>query len=149
MAEPPLFLDVNVPMYAAGGDHPHKAACVWIMTELTAGRLNVVIDTAIIQEILYRFGALKSWARGTALAGSLLTLVPDVLPVGRAEIADAVALFGRFGPDGVSARDVLHVAVMRRHGIDEILSTDLHFDRLPGITRREPQALFDGRPGRD
>ena len=36
---------------------------------------------------------------------------------------------------GLSARDALHVAVMRRHGIAEILSFDRGFDDIAGIAR--------------
>jgi predicted nucleic acid-binding protein len=35
----------------------------------------------------------------------------------------------------LSSRDALHVAVMQRHGIDEIVSFDGHFDLVPGVTR--------------
>ncbi len=35
----------------------------------------------------------------------------------------------------LSARDALHVAVMRRHGIDTIMSFDRGFERYPGIRR--------------
>jgi len=35
----------------------------------------------------------------------------------------------------LSARDALHLAVMRLHGIDRILSFDSGFDGIRGITR--------------
>ncbi|MGH2751243.1 MAG: type II toxin-antitoxin system VapC family toxin [Actinomycetota bacterium] len=40
-----------------------------------------------------------------------------------------------FGGYSLSARDALHVAVMRAHEIRRILSFDSHFDRFPGIER--------------
>jgi predicted nucleic acid-binding protein len=36
----------------------------------------------------------------------------------------------------LSARDALHVAVMQRHGIGEILTFDRGFDAIPGLRRR-------------
>ncbi len=39
------------------------------------------------------------------------------------------------GHPELTARDAVHVAVMREHGIGEILSFDRHFDSLPGVTR--------------
>jgi predicted nucleic acid-binding protein len=36
---------------------------------------------------------------------------------------------------GVSARDALHLAVMNRYGIEQILSFDKGFDGAPGVTR--------------
>lgn len=35
----------------------------------------------------------------------------------------------------LSARDAIHVAVMRRHGIDTIFSFDEGFDGIPGLQR--------------
>jgi predicted nucleic acid-binding protein len=39
---------------------------------------------------------------------------------------------------GLDFEDVLAVAHMERPGIDELISYDRDFDRVPGITRREP-----------
>ena len=36
------------------------------------------------------------------------------------------------------ARDLLHVAVMRRLGVERIVSADRDFDRFPGVTRLDP-----------
>jgi predicted nucleic acid-binding protein len=35
----------------------------------------------------------------------------------------------------LTARDAIHLAVMREHGIEVILSFDRHFDGLPGVSR--------------
>ncbi|PYX28503.1 MAG: hypothetical protein DMG77_15640 [Acidobacteria bacterium] len=35
----------------------------------------------------------------------------------------------------LSARDVVHLAVMEQHGIEQILTFDSGFDGFPGITR--------------
>lgn len=132
-------------MYAAGGSHPYRAACVWIMTEITEGRLDVVIDAETVQEILYRYGAIRRWDVGAALARSLLTLVAVVLPVDRGIVQRATELFARHGPEGIGARDLLHVAVMERYGIEQILSVDRHFDKIKGVKRTDPQVLFEER----
>jgi predicted nucleic acid-binding protein len=137
------FLDVNIPMYAAGKDHPAKAACVYVMQEIAAGRLIVAIDTEIIQEILYRYGAIQHWDTATTLAENLLDLVPTVYPVDTTDIRKAIELFKKYAPQGVTARDVLHAAVMQNNGLTYIISMDEHFDRLEGLTRIAPQALYN------
>jgi predicted nucleic acid-binding protein len=35
--------------------------------------------------------------------------------------------------DALSARDAIHVAVMQRHSIDEVMSFDAGFDHIPGL----------------
>ena len=142
MSDGPYFLDVNVPLYAAGKAHPYKESCVWVMTEIANGRLDAVIDAEIIQEILYRYGALRHWQVGVQMAQNLLDLVPLVLPVTADDMKTAVSHFAQYAPQGVKARDVVHTAVMQNHQLTHIISTDKHFDQIDGITRLDPQALL-------
>lgn len=142
MNDAPLFLDVNVPMYAAGQAHPYKESCAWILTEIANGGLNVVIDTEVIQEVLYRYGAIQRWQIGVQMAENLLDLIPTVLPVTVKDIETAVSLFAQYAPQGVKARDMLHTAIMQNHQLTDIISTDTHFDQIEGITRLGPQTLF-------
>lgn len=137
-----VFLDVNIPMYAGGKDHPYKESCTWIMTEVAEGRLEVATDTEVIQEILYRYGAIKRWETGVAMANAVMELVPEIYPVNLADIRRAVNLFQTYGPKGVTARDALHVAVMMNKGLNEVLSTDSHFDLIKEVKRLDPQTLF-------
>ena len=142
MNDAPYFLDVNVPMYAAGRAHQHKASCVWVLTEIANGRLDTIIDAEIIQEILYRYGAIQQWQIGVQMARNLLELVPTVLPVTVSDMQTAVSLFAQYAPQGVKARDVVHTAVMHTHQLTHIISTDTHFDQIEGIIRLDPQDLF-------
>jgi predicted nucleic acid-binding protein len=64
---------------------------------------------------------------------ALLGVVDEVLPIDLADVEAARDLV--LGLDGLSARDALHVAVMRKHGVDAILSFDQDFDRVPGVRR--------------
>ncbi len=135
MSPPVCFLDVNIPMYAAGTDHPLKAASVWIMREVADGRLEVAIDTEIVQEILHRFGAIGRPAMGFTMARNLLDLIPTVHPVRVADVRRAIELFEQHVGSGVVARDALHAAVMLGNGLTYIISADQHFDLIGGITR--------------
>ena len=38
----------------------------------------------------------------------------------------------------MSARDLVHAAVMKRLGVDRIISADTDFDNLPGVIRLAP-----------
>jgi len=140
MAE--LFLDVNIPMYAAGREHPYKEPCAWVMTEIAEGRIAAAIDAEIIQEVLYRYSAIHQWRVGVNLAENLLEIVPKVYPIQLADIRLAVRLFEQYAPKGIPARDVLHVAVMRNNGLSQIISTDTHLDAIKEIQRLDPKILF-------
>lgn len=142
MSEYPVFLDVNIPMYAAGGQHPLREACIWIMKSVAEGDLPAVIDVEIVQEILHRYGALERWSIAADMSENLMAIVPLVLPITVEDMALAVELSKTYGPKGVKARDIIHAAVMQNNGLSAIISADVHFDKFEGLTRIDPQRLF-------
>ncbi len=90
-------------------------------------------DAEVVQEILHRYRAIDRPAAIQPALDVLLAVTDEVLPV---ESVDVIAakhvLVSRWS---LSARDALHVAIMQRHGVDEVLSFDRHFDLIPGLTR--------------
>ncbi len=49
-----VFIDANIPMYAAGKPSPYKDKCRDILAGIVAGSLAAVTDAEVFQEILYR-----------------------------------------------------------------------------------------------
>lgn len=141
MSEQTYFLDVNIPIYAAGAAHPLKAPCLAVLQKAVDGEIELLIDAEIIQEVLHRYGSLQRWKLAEEVSETLLTLSSRVLPVGEAEMRQTLALFKQYAPLGIRARDLLHVAVMQANGLTQIISTDSHFDSITGITRHSPTAL--------
>ncbi len=137
-----VFLDVNIPMYAAGTEHELKVPSTWIMEEVVEGRLNACIDTEIIQEVLYRYGAIHQWNVGARIARNLLDIIPTIYSVTPDDSYNTIELFGTIGPKGIPARDCIHAAVMKTHGITKILSTDKHFDSIEDVIRLDPMEYY-------
>jgi predicted nucleic acid-binding protein len=133
-----VFLDVNIPMYAAGRPHPYKDACTRVLEAVASGHLAAVIDTEIIQEILCRYGALRQWELATSMASDVMTLASMIYPITAEDIHLTVDLFARYANRGVTARDLIHVAVMKTNLLQLIISVDEHFDLIEGITRIDP-----------
>jgi len=140
----PIFLDVNVPMYAAGTEHPLKDACIEIMTAVAEGQLLAVIDAEIIQEVLHRYGALDRWPLAISLADNLMEIVAWILPITVQDIQLTVELARQYGGSSVKARDLIHAAVMQNHEITTIISADAHFDQIEGLRRISPQQFVAG-----
>jgi predicted nucleic acid-binding protein len=128
-------------MYAAGTPHPYRDACQWLMTQIVSGRLQVVIDAEVIQEILHRYGALGRYADAVNMAKDLMIVVPQVLPITAADMQSALAVFQQHGLQGMRARDAIHVAVMQNHGLTQVISSDTRFDLVAGLTRLDPIVL--------
>ena len=120
-------------MYLVGAPHPNKDRALTILTQSVRDGEQFVTDVEVYQEILHRYTAIQRPDAIDAAFESLDAIADDVLAFAMPEIRAARALIGLV--DGLSARDALHVAVMRTAGIKRILSLDGGFDACPGIDR--------------
>ena len=126
-----IFIDSNVPMYLVGGAHPHKLDAQRVLERLISLRLRLVTSVEVFQEILHRYAFIdRREAIGPAFA-ALRGVVDEVLAVEEPDVFAAKELLHT--QLALSARDALHVAVMRRHEIAEIVTFDRGFDAVTGI----------------
>lgn len=128
-----ILVDSNVPMYLVGGPHPHKADAQRLLERCIAERVRLVTDAEVLQEILHRYVAIGRREAIQPAFDAILGVTDEVLPVELESVERAKTIL--LGNARLSARDALHVAVMQRNRIAEILSFDAGFDEVPGIRR--------------
>ena len=128
-----VFVDSNVPMYVAGRDHALRDPARRFLERARSGGVDICTSTEVLQEILYRYAALKRLDLAAAVYDLFVQICPTVLPVMLADTDRAKALL--VSPGGISVRDAVHAAVMLNHDISEIATFDEGFDALDGITR--------------
>ncbi len=120
-------------MYLVGASHPHKADAQRLLEKLTANRERLVTDVEVLQEILHRYVAIDRRDAIQPAFDALLATVDDVLSIDSNVLGSAKQIV--LGYRKLSARDAVHLAVMKEHGITQILSFDSGFDSYPGIQR--------------
>jgi uncharacterized protein len=120
-------------MYLVGASHPHKSDTLRLLEKVVGDRERLVTDAEVLQEILHRYVAINRRDAIQPAFDALLGIVDQVLAVdgGIAQRAKEIVL----GYRQMSARDAVHLAVMKHHGIETILTFDSGFDVFPGITR--------------
>ena len=128
-----IFVDSNVPMYLVGAEHPHKSAAARMLERAIVNGERLVSDAEVLQEILHRYLAIGRHDAIQPAFDALLKVVDEVFPVERQDVEHAKDLL--HGSRKLSARDAIHVALMERHGVAEILTFDAEFDQVPGIKR--------------
>ena len=128
-----IFIDSNVPMYLIGVHHSNKTRAIELVDGLIRTGERLVTDVDVYQEILHRYTAIRRTDAIEAAFRSLDAIADVVLTFGMPEIRVARNIIDSV--DGVSARDALHVAVMRSSRVSRILSFDRGFDVFPGIER--------------
>lgn len=131
-----LFIDTAVIMYAAGGPHPMRDPCRAILTAVADGSIDAVTSVEVVQEIYHRFVAIDRRRMGVEMADATLDLFAPVVPLTDAMMRRMAALVEEF--DGLSSRDLVHVATCRELGIDAIVTPDKGFDAVTGLARIDP-----------
>lgn len=121
-----IFVDSNVFIYAVGRSHPLKQKARKFFLDARRKNLRLVTSAEVLQELLHvylsveRFGLLDE-AMALAMSGS-----DQVLPITGEDVALARSLTDTHAQ--LSARDLLHLSVCRRHGIKRMMT----FDRALG-----------------
>jgi predicted nucleic acid-binding protein len=131
-----IFIDSNVPMYVAGGEHPNREPSRRFLDRIQRGELKGCTSTEVLQEILYRYSALGRREMAREVYDLFVEICPVVLGVTLADTDRARDLL--MGVAGISARDAVHAALMLNHGLEWIASFDRGFDDVPGVRRVEP-----------
>jgi len=128
-----ILVDSNIPMYLVGAPHPHKSEARSLLERAIHAGERLVTDAEVLQEILHRYMAIQRRDAIQPAFDAILGVVDAVYPVELEDVERAKAVL--LGNARLSARDAIHVAIMRHHEIAEIMSFDAGFDDLPGITR--------------
>lgn len=138
------FVDTNVPIYAVGREHPYKAPCLEVLRLVVAHPTAFVTDAEVLQEILHRFRAIRRVADGLRTLEYFIEVMQgSVAPMLVADVLSAASLMLSYPQ--LQARDLVHIAVMRRLGVTQVISTDRGFDAVPGIERLDPARVHEWR----
>ncbi len=132
-----VFLDTNVPMYAGGGPHALREPCERVLLLVAEMPGLFVTDAEVLQEMLHRYRAQNLWYRGGGVFHRFARLMRGrIEAIGVADVEQAALLADEY--IGLSARDLLHVAVMARVGAETVITADRGFDRVPQVRRLDP-----------
>lgn len=140
MSSPKIhFIDANLIMYSMGGGHPLRDPCREVFEKIRSGRIIVVTNTEVLQEILYRYFSIRKPALGEMAYQSMVQICVEIFPVTRAETDKALEILKSH--ERITSRDAIHAATMINNGIKEILSIDPHFDLVREIKRIDPASM--------
>ncbi len=135
-----FFIDTNVPMYAAGKEHPLKNSCLKVLESIAKNEILAFTDTEVFQEILYRFFSIRRKEIGLSLFDGFVKIMHGaVMPVGYKDIMVARELAGKKEYENLQPRDIIHLSVMINHGIETIITADKEFEKVGIISVIHPE----------
>lgn len=134
------FIDVNIPMYAAGAAHPLREPAQRVILAIAAGQLAAVTDAEVFQELLYRYLHINEREKGLKIFDYFYRIMlGHILPIAGADVREARELTA--GYPSLDPRDLIHLAVMQRHKVQEIITADTGFDTVGAIRRIDPSTF--------
>ncbi|MEM2947848.1 MAG: type II toxin-antitoxin system VapC family toxin [Candidatus Bathyarchaeia archaeon] len=132
------FIDSNIFFYAKILDREYGDACAKILRKMERGEIKAVTSTLVIVELanaLRKYGLSREVR---AVVDAVFSLDIQVFEVDPLDVRIAAQIFDEFK---ISPYDCVHVAVMKKAGIEEIISADKDFDKINWIRRLDPKTL--------
>lgn len=133
----PPFLDTNVILRHLLHDIPSQSErASHYIAEIEQGSRRVRVAETVILEAVFVLQRTYKVPK-QEIADALLTLLelPGLILPGKRLFRSAFAYYVNLN---ISFGDAYHVALMHSLHIDEVISFDRDFDRVPGVSRQEP-----------
>jgi hypothetical protein len=125
-----VFVDSNIPMYAACKEHPNKIPSIKVLELISEGKIIGMTSTEVLQEILYRYQAIDLLDKGLEVFDSFSSIIDEALSINLNIIREARNILKE---NNINARDAVHIATMDYYGISYIVSHDKHFKEFKHI----------------
>jgi predicted nucleic acid-binding protein len=116
------FVDTNVFMYAVGLSHPLKAASRKFFEDSLESQAALVSSAEVLQELLHAYLPVNRLETLDAAMTLVDSCIQRVFAIEREDVEFARSLIARYSD--LSARDLLHLACCRRHGIKKMKTFD-------------------------
>lgn len=117
-----IFVDTNVFMYAVGGSHPLREEARRLLVETAQEGRPLATSAEVLQELLHAYLSVGRHATLDAALTLVDGCVVETWPVEAADVHLARTI--DIEHPGLSARDLVHVACMRRRRVTDVLTFD-------------------------
>jgi predicted nucleic acid-binding protein len=133
------YLDTNVIIRLLTGDDPAKQMAARALFEAaSSGTVELIVHEAVVAEAVYVLSSAQLYKVPRGRVAAMLTglcLLPGVEVTNKPQVLSALALYA---PTNLHFEDALIAAAMQDDKVQVIYSYDKHFDRVAGVSRREP-----------
>ncbi len=131
-----LYVDSNVFFYAKIMDKVFGMSCAEILRKLAAGESQASASTLVPIEVA---NALRKYGRGKDVAQELHAINSLGIEIFVIEVVDVREAAEIYDKVGISPYNCVHAAVMKRNGLDQIVTADKEFERIEWIKRLDPR----------
>ncbi len=133
------YVDSNIFFYAKIMDREYGPSCAEVIRSIHDGRTTAAVSTLVALEVA---NALRKFGLGREVrdtVDSIFSLRMQVASLEQSDLRNAINTFHKYL---ISPYDCAHVAMMKRLGAQALISADKDFDKITGITRRNPKSFM-------
>jgi uncharacterized protein len=136
-----IVLDTTVLAYAVGGEHPLREPSARLVDAIGAGKVPATTTAEVIQEFVHVRSRRHGRDHAVQLGLRWLTLLSPLLPIRAEHLETGLLLYRQYR---LGAFDAVLAAAAVDHGAVALVSADLGFAEIPGLTHVAPgTAAFD------
>jgi predicted nucleic acid-binding protein len=134
-----LFLDTNILISYLTQDNPDQGQRAYaILQQIEDGTLHVTTSEAVITEVVHILSSKALYNVARSVIRTRLAAIIGLRGLHLQYKRTYLRALDIYVETNIDFVDALSVAQMERAKITTILSFDRDFDKIPGITRREP-----------
>lgn len=131
-----VYIDSNIFFYAKILDRKYGGACAEILSKIEKGKLKAATSTLVIVELANALRKYGLTDEVKDVVDAIFSLNINILDFDSLDVRTAARVYDEFK---ISPYDCVHVAIMRKVGIAEIISADKDFDKISWIKRLDPK----------
>jgi predicted nucleic acid-binding protein len=135
-----VYLDSNVFFYAKIMDRVFGKPCSDILRSVASGDLQACTSSLVPIEVA---NAMRKYGLGEDVRDEVRAIFSLGLEVYSLDPTDVQEASEVYAASGISPYDCAHAAVMKRNGLDEIVSADREFDKIPWLKRIDPKRVSE------
>ena len=117
-----IFVDSNIFIYAVGRPHPLKAEAQNFFIQSSQKGKRLVTSAEVLQELLHTYLPVGRLATLDAAMSLAVKGVDQIFPIDSAVVLHAHNLINQH--PGLTARDLVHLAVCQQHQVKELKTFD-------------------------
>lgn len=121
-----IFVDSNIFIYAVGRPHPLKVEAQNFFIESSQKGKRLVTSAEVLQELLHVYLPVGRLATLDAAMTLAIRGVDQILPIDSTAVIHARNLIDQH--PGLTARDLVHLAICHQHNVTELKTFDRNLD---------------------
>ncbi len=131
-----LYIDANVFIFAALSAEEEGSKAVALLTEIQQGNERAITSALTFDEVFWEVKKNRGMDKALEIVEAMLNFPNlEIVPADRTIVFSALQIIREYN---LAPRDAIHAATAILEKAGFVVSTDVHFDKIKELRRRNP-----------